>query len=225
VLPENKNDIVIYKATNLTLNFPENDNKHIETKVEKTKKSIQNDSLYTSDGRVWTPKKSLPNMLATDSKAINRFYNDLNNDDKLENGSEKYVSIEATQKELSKRIQEPRDTNEKDRLKYSEKAIITLRDAPEIEKIREQFESHIRKELPKVKEKKRKLETEDYVTGNPLTQPEAHHIERVADNPRKALDENNIVVVNKEIHQEIHREDAESKEELEELKKKWNKNK
>ena len=41
-----------------------------------------------------------------------------------------------------------------------------------------------------------------------------HHIERVADNPRKARDLENIVVIKEKIHQDIYDQGAESPEKL-----------
>jgi len=217
-----KKEIVVHKAGNLTLKFPDNDNEYIRKEVEKTKRIIKNDGVYTPDGRAFINKKSIRHLLTTDSKAVTRIYNDLDNKDKLENGLEKYISVEATQKELSKKIQEPIDTNKKDKLRYNEKAVIVLRDAPELEKKREQLESHIRKELPKVKAKKRKAENIDCITKEPLSSPVVHHIERIADNPRKALDEDNLAVMNKDTHTKIHKEDADTKEGFEQFKKKYN---
>lgn len=211
-------NITVYKARELTLNFPDSDNEYIKDQVEKTKNVIKENGIYTSDGKAFVDKKSVPHLLATDTKSANRIYNNLDDEDKFENGTEKYISVDATQKELSKRIQEPRDTNEIDRLKYSEKAIVTLRDAPELEKKREQLESHIRKELPKIKKKKRKMDKIDDITGDKLDTPEVHHKDRVADKPRKALDNDNLATLNKPTHKKLHKLDIETREEYDEYK-------
>ena len=105
--------------------------------------------------------------------------------------------------------------------------MVTLRDAPELEKYREVQESRIRKELPSLKKKKIKAEsvTACQVTSQPLQlNAHAHHISRKADNPDQALDLSNIAVVNPEPHDEIHEAGAESPAEFSALckAKDWN---
>ena len=217
-------DIVLHSTEKLDIKFPEPYD--IDKKRSlKSQDLIKKTSIYNESGKTFINKNSISHLLGTDKKGVNKIYNNADNEDKIENGNNKYLSTSATKKEISKRIEEPRDTLEREHLKDTEKNLIALRDFPDLEKLREIKESKIRKELPKVKEKKRKLEKEDYVTGELLTKPEVHHIERVADNPNKALDEDNLVVVNQDTHKEIHKEGAESKEKLEEFKKNWNKNK
>lgn len=211
--------ITIHSTSDLNISFPE-PNEYIKKEGEKTKILVKKDGSYTPDGRVFLKKNTLPHLLATDKKGVNRFYNDLEEEDKLENGQDKYASVESIQKEASKRIQEPRDTIQKTRLKYTEECLVAVRDAPEIEGLRELEESKNRKELPKIKNKKLKAERVDYVTGEELNKPEVHHVERIADNPRKALDEDNLVVVNKKTHDELHNKGIESKNELEKFKNK-----
>lgn len=116
---------------------------------------------------------------------------------------------------------------QKERLRDSEGCINALRDAPELEKIREAEESRNRKEQPKLKEKKIKAEgiSVCQLTSEPLTgDAHAHHIERQADNPRKARDLNNVIVVNPSPHGEVHTAGAETREELSALcaSKGWN---
>lgn len=216
-----KQEIILHKADKLTLEFPENDNPYIQKDIKKTNQVIQDNGIYTSEGQTFIDKKDIAHMLVTDTKGANRVYNDLDDEDKLENGSKKYISVPALNKEISKRIEDPKDTNVKDRLKHNEKALITLRDTPEVEKKREQLESHIKKELPRVKAKIRKDAKIDIVTKKPLTNPEIHHIERVADNPRKALDEDNLVPLNKDTHIKVHNENADTKEGFEKFKEKY----
>lgn len=224
---EKKNELVIHSASELTLRFPEA-NKNIPSKeTKKTRNAISTQGAYTPDGKSFVNKKALTKVLATDKKGVNRFVNNLENDDKMENGIDTFVSTPAVMKELSERIQSPIDTIKKEKLRDSEGCVATLRDAPELEKIREVQESKIRKELPGLKKKKIKAEgiTACQVSGEPL-QPDAHahHIERKADNPSKSLDLENIAVVNPEPHNIIHAKGAETAEELSKLceEKGWN---
>jgi len=224
---EKKNELVIHSASELTLNFPKA-NEHIPSEeAEKTRNGISTQGAYTPDGKSFVNKKALPKILATDKKGVNRFVNDLEDDDKMENGADTFVSTPAVMKEISERIQWPIDTIKKEKLRDSEGCVATLRDAPELEKIREVQESKIRKELPGLKRKKIKAEgvTACQVSNQPL-QPgaHAHHIERKSDNPSRSLDLENIAVVNQEPHNEIHAAGAETREELSKLceEKGWN---
>lgn len=214
---KNNNIPIIHSANKLTINFSE-PIEEIEKEGNKSRKLIKSDGAYTPDGKVWINKKILPHLLATDSKATRRIYNDLENNDKIENGKEQFASVEAIQKEASKRIQEPRDTIQKERLKDTEEILKNFRDSPDLEKKRELEESKIRKELPEVKRKKLKAEMVDNVTKQPLQNPEVHHKDRVSDNPRRALDETNLAVVNQNTHRELHKQLIETEEEFERFK-------
>ncbi|WP_143707382.1 hypothetical protein [Uliginosibacterium sp. TH139] len=187
---------------------------------EKTRDLIQQTSVYTPGGEAFVDKDTVPHLLATDKKGVNRVYNNLNNEDKLEDGTRKFISVPALQKELSTRIQEPRDAIERERLRDSEACVVALRDAPLLEKMRVLEESKNREEQPRLKAKKIKAEGIDscQLTGQPLqADAHAHHVERRADKPRKARDLKNVIVVNPKPHQEIHRQGAESPEELKAL--------
>lgn len=226
-MSKEKNLPVVHSAKDLTINFPEK-NKHISDKeAERNRSLIQDYGAYTNDGRAYIDKNALPHLLSTDKKGGNRFYNNLENQDKLELGDQTLASVSAINKELSERIQEPRDSLQKERLRDSEDCINAFRDAPELEKIREIEESKNRKEQPKLKAKKIKAEniTACQLTGNPLDpDADAHHLERRADKPRKARDLSNIIVANKPPHREVHEAGAETPEELSELctQKGWN---
>ena len=63
-----------------------------------------------------------------------------------------------------------------------------------------------------------KVEKVDNVTKQPLLNPEVHHKDRVSDNPRRALDETNLAVVNQDTHRELHKKSIETEEEFERFK-------
>jgi hypothetical protein len=224
----NKDNLpAVYSAENLTIQFPPK-NPHISDKEANTTRAlVRTSGAYTPDARGYIDTKALPHLLATDKKSVNRFYSDLDEKDKFENGFQRLASLSSVNKEISERLQEPRDTLQRERLRDSEGCINAMRDAPELEKIREVEESKNRKEQPKLKSKKIKAEgiTSCQLTDKPLEKDaDAHHIERRADKPRKARDLDNILVANKVPHREIHEAGAESREELSELckEKGWN---
>ena len=226
-MSDEQNLPVIHSAEDLSISFPEK-NKHIsEKEAEKNRCLVKINGAYTNDGRAYIEKNALPHLLATDKKGTNRFFNNLEDEDKLELGNQNLASVSSVNKEISERIQEPRDTLQKERLRDSEACVNAFRDAPELEKLREVEESKNRKEQPKLKAKKIKAEniTACELTRAPLDpDADAHHIERQADKPRKARDLSNIVVANKPPHREVHAAGAETPEELSALcaEKGWN---
>ena len=97
-------------ASDLTITFPDR-NLHItQEEAIKTRELIVSKGAYTPDGRAYINKEALPHLLSTDMKGVNRIYNDLGSEDKLELGDQKLISVPAVNKEISKRIEEPRDT-------------------------------------------------------------------------------------------------------------------
>lgn len=216
-MSDDKNLPVVHSAENLTITFPKK-NEHIDDKdAERNRHLIKKDGAYTNDGRAYVDTSALSHLLATDKRGVNRFYTKLDNNDKLELGSRRLASVSSVNKEISERLQEPRDTLQRERLRDAEGCVNAMRDAPELEKIREVEESKNRKEQPKLKAKKIKAGniTTCQLTGAPLDpDADAHHVERQADQPRKARDLNNIIVANKPPHREVHAAGAESQEEL-----------
>jgi hypothetical protein len=219
--------IVVRPATDLTLNFHQSSSLVDEKDVEKSKVAIIKHGVYSPDGRTFIATDALCNLLATDPKGAKRAYLNMSDEDKLINENTRYASVPAIQKEISKRIEEPRDAYARERLRENERLLTTLRDAPQLEKIRAVAESKIREGQSTLKSRKIKAEgiSNCQVTGEALeNDAHAHHIVRKADSPREALNLDNIAVVNKAPHEKIHRFGAETKEEFSDLcqKEGWN---
>lgn len=211
-----KKELTLKSAIGLTISFPE-PHPIIKTEGEKTRELLTKKGYYDSaDGKVYVDKNTVPHLLATDKAGANKIYNELNDDDKYENGVQKLISVPALQKEISERITEPRDTIQIERLKDSEQCLISLRDAQEIVRDRELQESKIRRDLPKLREEviKKKNISQDECTGEKLHQPHAHHIIRRSDKPREALNLNNIAIVNEDTHHDIHAKEIHDKDDL-----------
>lgn len=208
---------VLYSAENLDLRLPDAKDHITPEDASKTRALIETGGAFTQDGQAWLKTGTLPHILCTDKSGANQFYNDLSDNDKMQNGGTRYLTTSALNKELSRRIQEPRDVYKLERLKDAEVCLNAFRDNPELEKRRALAESKIRRELPKLKQQMLKAEniTACQVSGEPL-QPDAevHHVERQADQPRKSLDPSNLRLVNKLPHQDIHAAGAHSREAL-----------
>ncbi len=211
--------LVKYKAEDLSIDFP--DNKYLSDKEKAiTRNAINKGGIVKNDGRTFVNKNNMSNLLCTDKKGANKVYNDLDDDEKFQDGNSKYADTSAITKELSKRIQEPRPQLERERLKDSRDCINAFIDSPKLEKERSIESDRIQKELPKLTKKKMKSENIkcDQLTGETFDNDvEGHHKERKSDNPRKATDMSNILVTKKKNHQEIHKNGAEDSESLKKL--------
>lgn len=224
---DEKKDIIVHSASELTLNFPQAGALIDGKDAEKVRAVIRRHGAFSPDGSTYVATDALPNLLVTDQKGAKRVFLDMSDEDKLNNGNKSYASVPAVQKAISSRIEEPRDAYVRERLKENERLLITLRDAPELEKARSVAESKNRDGQSKLKKKKIDAEgiSACQLTGDPLEEDaHAHHMNRKADFPRETLDLSNIAIVNKMPHMKIHRAGAETKEELSELCKKegWN---
>ncbi len=218
--------LIKYRAKELTIKFP--DNKYLTDKEkEKTRNAIKKGGIVKNDGKTFINKNKMPTLLATDKKGANKVYNDLDNDEKFQDGKLKYADSVAIVKEISKRIQEPRTQLERENLKDRRDCINAFIDSPDLEKERSIEADRIKKGLSNLTKKKMKAEniTRDQLTGEAFNKDaEGHHKVRKADDPRKALDQSNIIVTKKENHDKIHQQGAEDIESLRKLAQKegWN---
>lgn len=219
-----KNEITLRKVIDLKINFPEPSKSLSENENNLIRNSIKENGSYDAKtSETFINKKALKNILHTDQEGVKKFYNDLNNSDKREYSSDRFASTSSLKKELNERIQQPRDIVQREKYRESERCLDAMRDSPELEKIRGIEESRIRRQLPKLKDKKQKSERimNCQISGQPIENAEAHHIIRKADDPRQATNLDNIAIVNENVHTRIHQEGASTKEELNAFKNKY----
>lgn len=206
--------LIKYKAKDLKIEFPKND-KLTEKEMTRSQNAISNHGIALENNRTMINKKAIPTLLCTDQKGANKFYGKLSESDKYKDGDKQYASTSSVVKEISEKIQEPRDSLTREQLKYNETCINSFRDADRLENERSIEEARIRKELPKLGPKIMKENgiTTCEVTGEAFdNDAHAHHLERKADNPRRALDPSNIKMVKEKVHVKIHSENAEGEE-------------
>jgi len=207
-------------AETLNIKFPEPPNILKSADVKRTQKAAKEKGAITHDAKVAFERSAIPTLLATDQAGANKFVTDLPNDQKLADGTKVYVKAQSLNHELSRRIQEARDGYQVERLKYSEQCVNTIRDAPELENRRLKLESLTRREMPKVKREVLK-NSDSCLSGDALQKnAEVHHVERVADQPDKALDKANMRAVNPQVHDQIHAAQAHTQQQLDQLAKK-----
>lgn len=202
-----------------------------ENIIEKEKQNkiiekIQEGGISLNDGRTFIQGKSLPYILCTTKKNVNKFINKQNDSDIYSSGEKEYVSTQAVKAEINKKIEEPRTTSERERLKYADLCLNVLRDNPDAEKQRQINCENIQRQLPNQTKKliKKRNIVNSELTNTPMQNPEGHHIIDKATEPRLALEPDNIIVIDREEHKRIHRRGAESKEDLKKLadEENWN---
>ncbi|SPA03492.1 protein of unknown function (plasmid) [Cupriavidus taiwanensis] len=155
--------------------------------------------------------------LGTDSAGANQFVAELGKEDYYRDGKQLWVYQPPINKDLSRRLQEPRDAYQLSRLRDSERCLNTVRDAPELEIRRLNLEARNRKEMPSIKREVLK-NASSCISGEPLGQDaEVHHEGRVADRPDLSVEPSNMRAVNSGIHRLIHAEQAHTPQALDAL--------
>lgn len=217
---EKDTSLVKYAAGELSIVFSDNNKNLTDKENAVPRNAVNKGGIVKSDGQTFINKNELSTLLNTDKQGGNKIYNDLDDDEKFEDGNSKYAASSAIIKELSNRIQEPRTQLEREKLKESRDCINAFIDTPQLETERSIESDRIQKDLPKLTKKKMKTENIvcDQLTGEEFdNDAEGHHKERKSDNPRKALDPDNIIVTKKKNHQEIHKNGAGDRESLKNL--------
>lgn len=208
---------ILQPASTLDLKLPAPSSHVRPDTAAKIQNTVMKHGVYTSEGEVALNAKGLPAFLQTDRAGANRVMANLPSDQIIEHGKDLLVKAAPLNQELSRRIQEPRDVVQLEALKYSETCLNAFRDHPEIEKTRLVQESNNRRDMPAVKKQVRSKSTH-CLSGVPLEKgAPVHHLDRVADQPRKSVDPRNMVAVNREAHDTIHRAEAHSPEAVNEL--------
>lgn len=211
-----KNEIIKHEAQNLDIKFPHNSKLTAKRPKFVSQKAINETGIIDSKGKAYIGKKKIKDILVTDKAGANKFYNNLDDEDKFENGDEKYASVAACQKEITNKIQQDRPQLEREKLKHSRDCMNAFIESPELEKERSINSDRIQKELPTLTKKKIKAEniTCDQLTGEEFEDDaEGHHMTRKKDDP------SNIIVVKSKTHDAIHKAEANSAETLKELAK------
>lgn len=205
--------------TELDIKLPEKPEALTDKEGDKIQKSIIANSAVTTGAELVFNQVGIPALIGTDRAGSNEIVANLSPEDKIEDGKATYVKYSALNKEISVRIQEPRDSLQRAHLRYSEECLNAVRDNPQLDVNREQLKSRLEKDMPKAKAEVLN-QAETCISNAPLKKTEVHHKNRVADKPREAADKDNLVAVNQDVHQKIHAEGANSKESLTALAKK-----
>ncbi|ELA7316195.1 hypothetical protein Q9Y10_002607 [Vibrio alginolyticus] len=208
-----KPEIVVRRLDTKKLVFPEPSDTVDSKTAKRTRSSIAKHSVMTEDGKTAVNVKAIGHILHTDTVGARGFVSDLDDEDKFSSGGEHYVRTPAVRKEVDERIEKPYDAKKRENLRDSSKCLEIVRDNQESERVRNVGEVNNREGQRHLKDRKIKRDgiTNCEHSGEPLSgDAHAHHRVRRADDPDKALDLDNIEIVNPEHHEEHHRKEMES---------------
>ena len=108
----------IIKAEDLELEFPKNE--YLEKKeTDRVENAILKGGVATGDGKCFVGLSQLSKVIVSDKAAAARVYNNADEKYKLENSKEKFLEIPEIQKEIARRLEEPRPALEREKLNHS----------------------------------------------------------------------------------------------------------
>ncbi|EOX5558851.1 hypothetical protein ACPSVL_001128 [Yersinia enterocolitica] len=209
---DNKQQLVVMPLQKEALQFPAPPETIAPKFADKIHHTIATTAVKTPDGKTALSTKGLATILCTDKVGAKEFYSDLDDADKFIVDRQHYVRTPALKKELDERIEKPYPASKREQLRYNSECLSAVRDNQDSERLRAINEEGIRQQQKTLKQKKiaRDGDTHCAHTGEPL-QPnaQAHHKIRRADDPDKALDLDNIEVINPMAHQSHHQKEQE----------------
>lgn len=204
-----KNEIIKFKGADLNIQFPKN-NQLNKNETDRIESAITNNLIADHQNKTYINAKGLPKILSTDNPGARKFLSGLNQSEKIETEGQHYASTRGVLDELNKRSEEPRTMMELEKYDHTINSINAARNAQDLRNARVIESDRIRKgrkNLTNEVMKERNIDSCE-VTGEklgPSNPAHGHHIERAQDEPRKALNKDNIAIVGKKVHEEIHK--------------------
>lgn len=209
-MAKNEQQLIVMPLEKEALKFPPKPETISHKIAEKVHHTIVSTAVKMPDGKTAVSTKGLATILCTDRVGAKIFYSDLDDDDKFVADRQHYVRTPALKKALDERIEKPYPASKREQLRYHSDCLSAVRDNQDSERLRAIHEEEIRQQQKTLKQKKIAQDgnTHCAFTGEPL-QPDAqaHHKVRRADDPDKALDLNNIDIVNPQPHQTHHQKE------------------
>lgn len=199
--------IIIHKMASLPLELPAPSALVTPEEAAKIEGAIRNSCAFTDAGALLVEREGLSKILQTDATGIRQFAA-RNGKDAVRQEQKVFYPSEKVQEDLSRRIQQPRDSQERENLKQSEAYLMAARDHSSLEKLRALEESRNVRKLPGVKKKVRR-ESTHCLSGEILEKgAHIHHVVRVEDDPTKTIRRANLVALNPPHHDDVHRNEA-----------------
>lgn len=198
---------------------PERSNKNIpDAKYDKVDKTCQEEVFLSNDGNPYVPQESMNTIFNTTKKRGQFIYdNQLDDEDKRTINGVNAIKSSSVVSLLDKRSHESRDAEDADLDRYTRDSLIRIGDSDQAEAVRRKLDTHTSKELPKLK--KQRGVNNDEITGEPLCKNSAfHHLDEkeLFTDPVDVLDEKKGININSDTHNEIHKNNIRTKDELNE---------
>lgn len=203
-----KNKLLPRPASAFKIDYPES--KMLNKGEQKKIQNAINNGGVAIGAKTYVKSSKLQTLLNTDKKGIAIVLNEAPDEDVKRLGDADYLSTPHIQKEINKRREQPRPELDREKLKYSGQCVDAFSNNSQLEKERTIESDRIRNERPKLGKKviQERGSTVSELSGEPLNgKPRVHHKNRVADEPEKALDRENLVVIRDDEHTEFHSSD------------------
>ncbi len=200
---------VIRKASQFDVKYPSNPNLS-QKENDRIRNAVRNEGIAVGS-KTFISENGLKELLKTDKKGALIVINNAPKKEVKIYGGKDYLSTPETQKEIAKREEQARPQLDREYLATSSKALDAFSRNPQLEKERTiQFEraskdrDKIGSEIIKQRKPKVSEVTGAYLEDTEEGRPVVHHIERVADNPEKIKDNQNLVIMRNDEHNEFH---------------------
>lgn len=217
---------IIKSAKDISYEKPKRSNTLVpDQEYDKVDCAISEGVVITDAGTTLVNEKAIADMFG-ESKKDAKFIidNKIPESKKVNINSSLYVKSGAVIEEAHTRAEEHSDASKRAKNRYSEESLINISKSSDVKAQKGDFEDFAKKKEKKLSKKRQSTNDikNDEVTGEPLKgNGDFHHKNKktIYTDPVDRLDPNKGVLVNKETHNDIHTNDVNSEEALDEYKK------
>lgn len=189
-----------------------------EGKYEKVDEDVGKLVKLGTNGVAYVPENAFPSLFQTTKpKAGYIFENQIPDKDKRNDDGIDYVHSSTVVGLLDKKSQEVRDAEKQAVLQYARDSLINVSDSDQAQNIRRQVDSFTNKTLPKLRNQRGV--NHDEVTGEPPEKGFAFHHSNPKElhtDPEDVVDPSKGINVNPPTHTDIHRNNINDENQLEE---------
>lgn len=212
---------IVKMAKDITYEKPKHPNNLVkEEEYDKIDTAIANSVALTNAGTTLVSEDALPELLA-ESKKDTRFIvdNEISDSAKMSINGVKYIKSGAVIEKAHTRSEEHPDAMKRAKNSYSEQSLVNISKSESVKAQKGDFEDYAKK-IEKNLGKRRKKENDissDEVTGEPLEgNGDFHHKNKktIYTDPVQRLNTDGGILVNKETHKDIHKNNVNNEEAL-----------
>lgn len=212
---------VVKTAKDIAYEKPKHPNNLVEdSEYDKIDATLSDAVVLTNAGTTLVKEDSLSNLFAENKKDTRYIVdNKIPDSQKLTIGNDNYVKSGAVLSETHTRSEELPDASKRAKNSYVAQSLVNISNSSETKAQKGDYEDFAKKEEKKLgtTRKKNNSITTDEVTGDPLKgNGDFHHANKktIYTDPVQRLDPDKGVVVNKETHIDIHKQNINDEKEL-----------